>query len=136
MDCLYQMLDEEVYKTVSALMDPEKSLRENISALYDFTCNLAYNNYEAYRRIFASSRIEGNSYTRSMWLKMFGEWLTAAAKNGEIGVENIDMKARCLLSYILGYNLLFFEINKTDLETSLSEKDAAVNVILNGLLNS
>ncbi len=134
-NCLDQQLDEEVYKTVSDLMDPTKSLKENISALYIFVCDLAYNNTEAYKRIFASSRIEANSYTRSMWLKMFTEWLAAAANNGEIKNENLEFKAKCLLSYILGYNLLFFEVDKTNIDTALAETDMAVNAILNGILN-
>lgn len=135
-DCLDQMLDEEVYKTVSALMDPRKSLKDNICALYVYVCDLAYNNYEAYRRIFASSRIEANGYTRSMWLNMFTEWLNAAVENGEIKNENIEFKAKALLSYILGYNLLFFEVDKTDFETALAEKEIAVNALLNGIINA
>ena len=134
MDCLDQQLDEEVYNTVSALMDSNKSLKENIAALYDYVCDLSYNNYDAYRRIFASSRIEANHYTQKMWTKMFVECLTNAANNGEIKNENIEIKAKCLLSYIIGYNLLFFEIAKTDIETAHSEKEAAVNSIINGIL--
>ncbi len=134
-DCLDQQLDEEVYNTVSALMDPNKSIRDNLSALYDYTCNLSYNNYEAYRRIFASSRIEANCYTRNMWLKMFTEWLTAAANNGEIKNENIELRAKCLLSYIIGYNLLYFEVGKTDIETALVERETALDFIMKGILN-
>lgn len=135
MDCLDQQLDEEVYNTVSSIMDTSKSLRDNISALYDYVCDLSYNNYEAYRRIFAASRIEANRYTQTMWTNMLVEWLTVAADNGEIKNENIEIKAKCLLSYILGYNLLFFEIAKTDIETARLEKDYAVNSIIQGILN-
>lgn len=135
-DCLDQMLDEEVYNTVSALMDHNRSLKENLSVLYDYTCDLAYNNYEMYRRIFASSRIEANGYTRNMWHKMLKDVLTAAKDNGELrSCEDIDLKAKCMLSYILGYNLLNFEVEKTDIETAKSEKETAVNSIINGILN-
>lgn len=135
-DCLDQQLDEEVYKTVSSLMDSKKSLKDNLSVLYDYTCDLAYNNYSTYRRIFATSRIEANGYTRKMWLKMFTECLTAAINNGEIKDIDIDHKAKCMLSYIIGYNLLNFEIDKTDIETAKGEKDNAVSILLNGLFNS
>ncbi len=135
MDCLDQQLDEEVYNTVSALMDSNKSLKDNISALYDYVCDLSYNNYDAYKRIFASSRIEANRYTQKMWTNMFLECLTNAVKNGEIKNENLEAKAKCLLSYVIGYNLLFFEIAKTDIETARSEKENAVNSIITGILN-
>ena len=133
-DCLDQRLDEEAYNTVSSLMDYSKSLRENIAALYEFTCNLAYNNNEAYKRIFAVSRIEANDYTRKTWLKMFVEILTAAKNNGEIKSDNIECTAKCILSYIIGYNLLYMEIDKTDYETAMSEKDTIVDVIINGII--
>lgn len=136
LDCLDQQLDEEVYKIVSSLMDSQKSLKDNLSVLYDYTCDLAYNNYSAYRRIFATSRIESNEYTRSMWLKMLTECLSAAAKNGEIKNENIEHKAKCLLAYIIGYNLLYFEIDKTDIETARNEKETAVEQVISGIINA
>ncbi len=134
-DCLDLRLDEEAYNTVSSLIDPAKTLRENLSALYEYTCNLAYNNNEAYKRIFAVSRIEANDYTRQTWLKMFTECLTAAANNGEIKSDNIEITAKCVLSYIIGYNLLYLEIEKTDYETAIAEKDVVVDVIIKGLIN-
>ena len=134
-NCLDLRLDEEAYNTVSSLIDPANTLRENLTALYEYTCNLAYNNYEMYRRIFAVSRIEAADYTRRTWLKMFTECLTAAANNGEIKNENIELRAKCLLSYVIGYNLLYLEIDKTDYETALAEKDTVVDVIINGIIN-
>jgi len=136
LDCLDQRLDEETYNTVSSITDPAKSIMENMSVLYDYTCNLAFNNPEAYKRIFVSSRIEGNNYTREMWLKMIGECLESAAVRGEIGADSLDKKAKCILSYIMGYNLLFFEIRKTTFEESMANKNTAISVILNGVLNS
>ena len=135
-DCLDRMLDEEVYNKVSSLMDASKSLKDNISALYDYVCELAYNNHEAYRRIFASSRIEASEYTQKTWFKLFIELLTAAKDNGEINCDNIEIKAKCLLSYIVGYNLLNFEVAKTDIDTALLEKETAVSTIIHGLINA
>ncbi|MBQ2729653.1 MAG: TetR/AcrR family transcriptional regulator [Clostridia bacterium] len=135
LDCLDQRLDEETYHIVSTLVEPKKSLRENLSALYDYTCDLAYNNNEAYKRIFTSSRIENNNYTRNMWLKMLCECLSCAADNGEIDRNTIENKARCILAYILGYNLLFFEIDRRDYNSALAAKELALDVILNGVLN-
>ncbi|MBR6676596.1 MAG: hypothetical protein IKL24_04610, partial [Clostridia bacterium] len=111
-------------------------LRHNLGVLYDFTCDLAYNNTEAYKRMFVSSRIEGNDFTRNMWLKMITDSLEVAAERGEISSDNIPSKAKCILSYILGYNLLFFEINRSKFETAKAEKETAINVILNGALNA
>ncbi len=135
MDCLDQRLDEETYNTVSSLIKPGMNLRECLSVLYDFTCNLAYHNTEAYKRIFVSSRIEGNDFTRNMWLKMILASLEEAAGRGEIKNENIEGKAKCVLSYILGYNLLFFEIARSSMDAAMLEKETAINSILNGILN-
>ena len=66
MDCVDRLLDEETYNTVFTLIDPTLPLSENLSVLYDYTCELAYNNVEAYKRVFTASRIEGNEYTRKM----------------------------------------------------------------------
>lgn len=135
MDCLDQRLDEETYNAVSSLIKPGMNLREFLSVLYDFTCDLAYNNTEAYKRIFVSSRIEGNDFTRNMWLKMIKNGLELASERGEISGKDIDGKAKCILSYILGFNLLFFEIDRSDMKTAMNEKETAINSILNGILN-
>ena len=73
MDSVDRLLDEETYNTVFSLVDPERSIKENLSALFDYTCDLAYNNVEAYKRVFTTSRIQGNDYTRKMWLNMFAK---------------------------------------------------------------
>lgn len=135
-DCLDQRLDEEVYSTVSSITDPSMPIKDNLSKLYEFTCDLAYNNYEKYRRIFATSRIEANQYTRKMWLNMISEWVSASAERGDIKNDNIEEKSRCVLSYILGYNLLWFEVSKTDYETAIANRDTAVNMVLSGVLNA
>ncbi|MBQ4066216.1 MAG: TetR/AcrR family transcriptional regulator [Clostridia bacterium] len=135
MDCLDQRLDEETYSTVTNLITPDMSLKDCLFTLYEYTCDLAYNNTEAYKRIFVSSRIEGNEYTRNMWLRMITESLNNAADRGEISSYDLETKAKCILSYIMGYNLLFFEINRTDKETAMKDRCTAVNVILNGILN-
>lgn len=134
MDCLDQRLDEEAYAAVTKLTDANRPIRENLSALYDFTCDLAYNNTEAYKRMFVSSRVEGNCYTRKMWLNMIRNCLEKAAERGEISNNNIDIKSKCILAYIMGYNLLFFEISRSDAEQAKAEKDSAINAIINGVL--
>ena len=62
--------------------------------------------------------------------------LNAAKARGEIKCENIESLAKCLLSYIIGYNLLFFEIEKTSLEDSMKEKDTAIDAIVRGILSA
>ena len=136
MDSVDRLLDEETYNTVFSLVDPERSIKENLSALFDYTCDLAYNNVEAYKRVFTASRIQGNDYTRKMWLNMFEKCLANAKERGEIKCENIESLAKCLLSYIIGYNLLFFEIEKTSLEDSMKEKDTAIDAIVRGILSA
>ncbi|MBQ3528031.1 MAG: TetR/AcrR family transcriptional regulator [Clostridia bacterium] len=136
MDCVDRLLDEETYNTVFTLIDPTLPLSENLSVLYDYTCELAYNNVEAYKRVFTASRIEGNEYTRKMWLNMFEKCLSAAKDRGEVRCQNIGSLAKCLLGYIIGYNLLYFEIGRTTLEESMKEKDIAISAIVNGILSA
>ena len=136
MDSVDRLLDEETYNTVFSLIDPEKSIRDNLSVLFDYTCDLAYNNVEAYKRVFTANRIQGNDYTRKMWLNMFERCLISAKERGEIKCENVAALAKCLLAYIIGYNLLFFEIEKTSLEDSMKEKDTAIDAIVLGILSA
>ncbi len=133
MDSVDRLLDEETYRTVFSLIDPEKPLRDNLSTLYDYTCNLAYNNVEAYKRVFTVSRIEDNDYTRNMWLSMIEKCLVRAKERGEIANPDTALLARCLLSYIMGYNLLFFEINRTSVAEALNAKETAINAIIEGI---
>ena len=135
MDSLDKRLDEETYNSISAISDPDKSLYENLSILYDFTCDLAYNNPETYKRIFVSSRIENNTYTKAMCLDLASNCLNKAAERGEIKNGNITEKAKCLLAYIIGYNLLFFEISRSDMESAKANKEAAIKTILEGIIN-
>lgn len=135
LDSLDQKLDEEAYNAVKDIVDPSLPIRENLNLIYDFICELAYNNTEAYKRMFVTSRIEGNDFTRNMWLDLITKVLTAAADRGEISHDNIESRAKCTLSYIMGYNLLFFEINRTTLDSAMKDKESAISFILNGILS-
>ena len=99
-------------------------------------CDLAFHNVDAYKRIFTVSRIRENGSTRALWLKMFEDCLNASKARGEIKCENVTAVAKCVLAYIIGYDLLFFEIHKTTYEQALSEKETAVNTIINGCLSA
>lgn len=134
MDSLDKRLDEEAYVAISKIINADSSIAENLSALYDYTCDLAYNNAEVYKRIFVASRVEGNGNTRSMWLSMIKDCLVKAAERGEIASDDIDATSKCVLAYITGYNLLFFEITRTCIETAKADKENAISSILNGIL--
>ncbi len=136
MECVDKLLDEETYNNVFTVIDPANSIRDNLSALFDYTCDLAYNNVEAYKRVFTANRIQANDYTRKMWLSMIEKCLSAAKERGEIRCSDVCALAKCLLAYIMGYNLLFFEIEKTNPEEALTEKDTAIDAILNGILSA
>lgn len=136
MDSVDRLLDEETYNTAFALIDPTKSIRDNLSALFDYTCELAFNNVEAYKRVFTANRIQGNDYTRKMWLEMFEKCLNAAKERGEIRCKNVRAVAKCVLAYTIGYDLLFFEIEKTTYEEAMAEKKTAVDAIVSGVLSA
>lgn len=135
LDSLDQKLDEEAYNAVKSIIDPTLSIRENLSLIYDFTCDLAYNNTEAYKRMFVTSRIENNDFTRNMWLELIKNIFTVASERGEISADKIECRAKSTLAYIMGYNLLFFEINRTTFEAAKAERDKAINFILSAILS-
>lgn len=135
LSCLDRRLDEETYKNIGGLIDPDKSLKDNLIALFEYTCDLAYNDQEAYKRIFTASRIENNFYTRNLWLKLTEECLNKAAERGEIDGSDIDAMAKNIVSFILGYNYLCLEFERVpDMETCLANGYKAVDMLLGGIL--
>jgi len=135
LDCLDKKLDEETYSNIGAFIDPDKSVRENLTALFEYTCNLAYNDHETYKRIFTASRIENNIYTRNLWLRLTEECLVKAAERGEVDGSDIEAMAKNIVSFVLGYNYLSLEFDRApDMETSLKNGYKAVDMLLNGIL--
>ncbi|MBE6713998.1 MAG: TetR/AcrR family transcriptional regulator [Ruminococcaceae bacterium] len=134
---LDKRLDEETYTIISGMISPDRSLKENLDTLFSYTCKLAYNNPEAYKRIFTSSRIENNPLTRNLWIKLIYDCLSAAAERGEIpNDDRLELKAKNLLSFILGHNFLFYEFEKApDIKNAAESCEMATQLIINGIIN-
>ena len=134
LDELARQLDREAYETVKSFIDMDKPVKEALKGLYLSIADLAENSPSDYKRLFTNRRNYGRSHT--VWTGLIKELMDIAVERGELRIKDTAIASTCLLSYIIGSNILFVELKSGVAGSSKDYADRVVDVILDGLMNA
>ena len=130
LDELARQLDREAYETAKSFIDMDKPVK----GLYISIADLSERAPSDYKRLFTNRRKYGSSQT--VWIGLIKELMDIAVERGELRIKDTAIASTCLLSYIIGSNILFVELKSGIAGSSKDYADRVVDVILNGLINA
>lgn len=125
-----EKLDEEAYNTVRSYIDFSLTERESIKKICISIYNLSKNSPDEYNRLFANRRI--HSTGQNVWVDLIMEILQNSSDSGKVSADSLEFKANCILSYIVGCNMIFIEYGHQAVDIE-KNADAIVDTILDGI---
>lgn len=132
-DEIEKKLDREAYYTVKSFIDTDSSAREILKNICLNIYKMSKEQPGEYNRLFVNRKIQSKG--QEIWIELIMEVLERSAAEGDISPKNLRFKASCILSYIIGCNMMFIECNR-GMQIDLSKyADLMVDIIINGLCN-
>lgn len=124
-------LDEEAYNTVKSYIDFDRTERESIKNICMSIYRMSKDYPEEYKRLFTNRRIHSSG--QNIWVGLIKEILQDSSDSGRVTGADLEFKANCILSYIIGCNTIFIEYaHQTESEVE-AHADVLVDTILDGV---
>lgn len=129
-----QKLDEEAFNTVKACIDFNLSERESIKNICVSIYRMSKYHPEDYKRLFTNRRIHSSG--KNIWVGLIMEILQSSSDSGKVSSDDLEFKANCILSYILGCNMIFIEYGHNSDKDIEEHADIIVDTILDGVYSN
>lgn len=126
-----QKLDEEAFNTVKACVDFDLTERESIKNICVSIYRMSKYHPEDYKRLFTNRRIHSSG--QNIWVGLIMEILQNSSDSGKVSTDNLEFKANCILSYIVGCNMIFIEYGHNSDKDIEEHADVIVDTILDGV---
>lgn len=126
-----QKLDEEAFNTVKACVDFDLTERESIKNICVSIYRMSKYHPEDYKRLFTNRRIHSSG--QNIWVGLIMEILQNSSDSGKVSSNNLEFKANCILSYIVGCNMIFIEYGHNSDKDIEEHADVIVDTILDGV---
>ncbi len=129
-----EKLDEEAYNTVKSYIDFNLTERESIKNICVSIYKMSKYRPDDYKRLFSNRHIHSSG--QNIWVGLIMEILRNSSDSGKIPAHALEFKANCILSYIIGCNVIFIEYKHyPDIDIE-KYADTIVDTILDGVYNS
>lgn len=125
-------LDREAYFTIRSFINTDSSAREILKNICLNIYKMSKEHPEEYNRLFVNRKIQSKS--KEIWIELIMEVLERSAADGDISPTDLKFKSSCILSYIIGCNMLFIGCNRGSVDLT-KYADLMVDIIINGICN-